>query len=295
MLKKLSRYTLALVGLTVLFTSCKKDYESIQSVDAVKIQEYLKTNNITAVEDPDKTGFYYQIIPGTGTDTTRYKNTDSVLYNGVVKSLNTGAVYLTTPTYANLGTFVGYANALNGASIPAIRTVLTKMKRGDVARIFLPSYLAFGKNGSGDIPSNENIDLVITTYADKTQTARDERLIQEFIAKNGLSMTRDASGVYYSVSTVGTDPGKTTEFSSFTTSYTGRLTDGTVFDSSTDASLSFSSVIRGWSRTIPGKLGVGGKMRMLIPSGLAYGTTGSGTISPNAILDFDVEILTVTN
>jgi len=293
MLKHLLRYTFALIGLTILFSSCKKEYESIQSVDAQKIKDYLSANSITAVEDPDKTGFYYQIIPGTGTDTTKYKYTDSVLYNGTVKSLANGTTYLTTSTYANLGAFVGYSNTLNGISIPAIRTVLTKMKRGDVARIFLPSYLAFGKNGSGDIPSNENIDLVITTYADKNQTALDERLIQKFITDKGLTgMTRDGSGVYYSVSAAGTRPDSTTNFSTITTTYTGRLIDGTVFDSNTDVifSLSPGSVIDGWTKTIPGKIGVGGKMRMLIPSGLGYKTTGSGTISPNSILDFDIEI-----
>ena len=294
MLKHLSRYTFALIGLTILFGSCKKEYESIQSVDAQKIKDYIKANNITAVEDPDKTGFYYQIIPGIGTDTAKYKYTDSVLYNGVVKSLANGSTYLTTSSVANLGTLVGYTEKFTASlTIPAIRTVLTKMKRGDAVRIFLPSYLAFGKNGSGDIPSNENIDLVITTYADKNQTALDERLIQKFITDKGLTgMTRDGSGVYYSVSAAGTRPDSTTNFSTITTTYTGRLIDGTVFDSNTDVSFSLSpgSVIDGWTKTIPGKIGVGGKMRMLIPSALGYKTTGSGTISPNSILDFDIEI-----
>jgi len=105
-------------------------------------------------------------------------------------------------------------------------------------------------------------------------------------------MTRDGSGVYYSVSAAGTRPDSTTNFSTITTTYTGRLIDGTVFDSNTDVSFSLSpgSVIDGWTKTIPGKIGVGGKMRMLIPSGLGYKTTGSGTISPNSILDFDIEI-----
>lgn len=303
MLKHLSRYTFALIGLTILFSSCKKEYESIQSVDAQKIKDYLAANNITAVEDPDKTGFYYQIIPGTGTDTTKYKLTDSVLYNGVVKSLANGTVYLTTPTYANLGTFVGYATTLNVATIPAIRTVMTKMKRGDVARIFLPSYLAFGKNGSGDIPSNENIDLVITTYLEKTQTALDRRLILDFIKKNGLTgMQKDSSGVYYSVSAAGTRPDSTTNFSTVTAGYTLRFLDGTVNQTATDASFSLNpgAVIDGWSKTIPGRIGVGGKIRMLIPSGQGYKTTGAVNnnvvvIPPNTILDFDVEITARTN
>lgn len=43
------------------------------------------------------------------------------------------------------------------------------------------------------------------------------------------------------------------------------------------------------------KFKVGTKFRMVIPSDLAYGRSGSGTIPPNAVLDFDIEIVSVTN
>jgi len=298
MLKKLSGYTLALVGLTVLFSSCKKDYESIQSVDAKKITDYIAKNNLTSmVEDPNKTGYYYQILtPGTG-DT--FKNPDSVLYNGEVKGLENGNVYLTTNANGNLGTYVGYTNTLNGAAIPAIRDVILHLKPGGTARIILPSYLAFGKNGNdaSNIPSNENIDLYITTYPETVQSVRDENVISAFIKKSGLTMVREDSGVYYAIAAVGTGTEVISSTSSITVKYTGRYLDGSVFDSSTDGTFVsvLGDLIQGWGKVLPGRLIAGGKVRMIIPSALAYGTAGSGSVPGNACLDFDVEIINVTN
>ena len=82
--------------------------------------------------------------------------------------------------------------------------------------------------------------------------------------------------------------------------YTGWLTaDGTTkgkkFDSSLDAGKPFAfklgngDVIKGWDEGVAG-MKVGGKRRLVIPSGLAYGDDGSGPIPPKATLIFDVEL-----
>jgi FKBP-type peptidyl-prolyl cis-trans isomerase len=81
--------------------------------------------------------------------------------------------------------------------------------------------------------------------------------------------------------------------------YTGKLEDGTVFDSSHDRGETFKfklgsgQVIQGWEQGIPG-MKVGGERTITIPSDLAYGAQGvGGIIPPNANLIFDVEAIGV--
>ena len=81
--------------------------------------------------------------------------------------------------------------------------------------------------------------------------------------------------------------------------YEGALTNGQVFDSSykrkqpIDFSLGIGQVIPGWDEGIS-LLKVGDKARFVIPSHLAYGSTGAGgVIPPNATLIFDVELMNV--
>ena len=81
--------------------------------------------------------------------------------------------------------------------------------------------------------------------------------------------------------------------------YTGKLQDGTKFDSSLDRGEPFTfqiglrQVIEGWEIGLMG-MKVGGKRTLVIPPELAYGDRGAGDlIPPNATLTFDVEIVDV--
>src|SRR5690606_15328524 len=121
-------------------------------------------------------------------------------------------------------------------------------------------------------------------------------------AAKSLVPVVDPNRVRYIISAVGTNPTEVKTTSKIKAKYTGRLLDGTVFDSSTDGvEFKLDGVIKGWTQIIPGKIGVGGKIRLLIPSDLGYGQTaqrdGNGNVSipANSVLDFDIEIVSVTN
>lgn len=81
-----------------------------------------------------------------------------------------------------------------------------------------------------------------------------------------------------------------------TVHYTGRLLDGTVFDSSVErgepTSFPLQAVIKGWTEGLQ-LMKVGGQTVFYIPSNLAYGEMGTpgGPIGPNQDLIFEVELL----
>jgi len=82
-----------------------------------------------------------------------------------------------------------------------------------------------------------------------------------------------------------------------TVHYTGKLTNGTQFDSSKDRNQPFSfrlgagHVIKGWDEGVEG-MKIGGIRKLVIPPQLAYGSRGAGSaIPPNATLIFEVELL----
>lgn len=83
--------------------------------------------------------------------------------------------------------------------------------------------------------------------------------------------------------------------------YTGKLADGTVFDSNVDPkfkhvqpfifTIGAGEVIPGWEKGLIG-MKVGEKKTLVIPPADGYGAAGAGgVIPPNATLTFDVELL----
>ncbi|MBT0961889.1 FKBP-type peptidyl-prolyl cis-trans isomerase [Denitromonas iodatirespirans] len=137
--------------------------------------------------------------------------------------------------------------------------------------------------------------------ADQKKIARGQKNLDEgraFLAENGKKkgVVTTASGLQYKVIKAGT--GKTpSRTDTVVTHYTGKLLDGTVFDSSRErgepATFGVSQVITGWTEVLQ-LMKEGARYEVYIPSDLAYGTTGAGgKIGPNATLVFDVELISV--
>ena len=120
----------------------------------------------------------------------------------------------------------------------------------------------------------------------------------EFLAENakkeGVKTT--ASGLQYEVLSEGTGK-QPVAADTVRVHYTGKLLDGTVFDSSVErgepAEFGLTQVIAGWTEGLQ-LMKTGSKFRFFIPADLAYGDHGAGgSIPPQATLIFDVELLAV--
>ncbi len=117
----------------------------------------------------------------------------------------------------------------------------------------------------------------------------------KFLAENKKKpgvITTD-SGLQYIVVTEGKGDSPTDE-DTVTVDYEGKLIDGTVFDSSykrgEPVSFPVKGVIKGWTEALK-LMKPGSKLKLFIPSELAYGERGAGgDIGPDATLIFDVEL-----
>ena len=130
-------------------------------------------------------------------------------------------------------------------------------------------------------------------YNSEKQMQKDEELIKEFLTKNNLTAQRHDYGVYYIKSNPGTGNVVYTTKTNVTANYTLRLLNGTVVQKTTEpVTFSLSTVIPGWQIGIQ-LIQRGGKIRLLIPSVLAYGSEDKPGIPANSVLDFDIELVDV--
>lgn len=140
----------------------------------------------------------------------------------------------------------------------------------------------------------------------KKQISSEEEVIKKYLVDNGITAVKTGSGLYYAITQAGTGENakQGQEVSMY---YTGRLLDGTVFDSNQDPKfghtevfsfpLGAGQVIKGWDEGIA-LLNKGAKAKLIIPSPLGYGTRGTPGnqnnpkgIPANSILVFDVEMV----
>ena len=126
----------------------------------------------------------------------------------------------------------------------------------------------------------------------KTVQSEDAAMLA-FASSNAMTVAQHSSGMYYQI--LATGSGATpTNSSNISVKYTGKRLDGSVFDQATTATALYplAGFIPGWQLGIP-LIKKGGMIRLIIPSSLAYGCQGGGTIAGNTILYFEIELVDV--
>lgn len=124
-------------------------------------------------------------------------------------------------------------------------------------------------------------------------TAKNEKEIVAYIAKNKLNAQRSPSGLYYVINELGTGAQPNAN-STVTVAYKGYFTDGSPFDESKPEGISFGlqQVIKGWTEGIA-YFKEGGSGVLLVPSNLGYGSAGRSGIPGGSVLIFDVKLISV--
>lgn len=147
----------------------------------------------------------------------------------------------------------------------------------------------------------EEAEAVVQEYVQQAMEVKQAQLKEESLAFLAENKTKEGiieteSGLQYKVITAGT--GKSPQNGDrVTVHYTGKLTDGTVFDSSVERgepiTFAINQVIPGWTEALQ-LMREGDKWILYIPYDLAYGERGAGPqIPPYATLVFEVELLGV--
>jgi hypothetical protein len=125
------------------------------------------------------------------------------------------------------------------------------------------------------------------------QAVVEENYIQQLIKEHKTDAVQKHESIYYTIMKEGNGR-QVRLIDTVTVHYKGYvLSDGTVFDQTRDRPATFplNRLIRGWQIGVP-LLKVGGKIKIIIPSGLAYGIrTRASKIPPKSILVFEVEVL----
>ncbi len=124
-------------------------------------------------------------------------------------------------------------------------------------------------------------------------TSEGAAFMAEMTKKNGVVVL--PSGLAYEIEQQGSGPTPKPE-DTVRVHYTGKLVNGTVFDSSVERGepmdIKLNEVIPGWTEGLQ-KISKGGKIKLYVPPQLAYGENGNQGIPPASTLVFDVELLDV--
>lgn len=164
-----------------------------------------------------------------------------------------------------------------------------------------------------DIVTKEELDEEREAFMAEAQQRQENepQMIADYVSDNGITAKPNADGLYVIVKKRG-NGAKVAAGKEVAVNYTGRLLDGTMFDSSVESDAKEGDIynpnrpyeplvytqgrgmlIPGWEQGVEGQP-AGSQLQLIIPSALGYGPRGSGQqIPPYSPLVFDLEIVSV--
>ncbi len=193
-----------------------------------------------------------------------------------------------------------YIQVTNPAYKGSLEEGLAMLGSGDSATFFLSADSVYNRIFQQELPSflkkGDELMFQIGVLAVKNE----DRDLADWFTREGIKAEARPSGLYVlpinsgKANAAAATPGKKVKVH-----YTGYLLDGTKFDSSVDRGEPFQFVV-GKGQVIPGwdegvsTMKIGDKVRLVIPSYLAYGPRGAAdVIPPYAPLVFEIELLDV--
>jgi FKBP-type peptidyl-prolyl cis-trans isomerase len=276
-----------------------------------KIAKFVEEKGITV--EPDEDGIYYiEKVKGKGRSAD---SGDFVTLHFNVFLVGGDRLFASSEAGDPLDFQMGARFENDG-----FQEVVQRMKPGGKSDALVPSSKAFGKAGMGVVVPPYSalfyeIDLISVMSQeehDKQQAEkaaqqkaenamreqRESADLQKYLEDNNITTPALESGLIYIEEVAGSGAQPATG-QRVKVHYTGRLLDGTKFDSSVDKGQPFEftlgqgQVIRGWDQGIA-LMKEGGKATLIIPSKIGYGERGAGgMIPPFSTLVFDVELIEI--
>jgi FKBP-type peptidyl-prolyl cis-trans isomerase len=283
----------------ILSPSCNKEDERMEQ-ENIKLLEYLEQMGYTSVE-PTSSGLYFVVLEASeGISPVR---TDYVNINFTGRLVD-GTIFDTSDRSLAIANNIErdklygpFKFLLETMTIAGFREGLLMMKEGEIARIIIPSNLAFGQSSVGIIPPYSTLiyDVELLDVI-KDPAEHEQKLLEAYLHEHGIDIEPEASGLYYIENQAGTGSLPTTE-NKVVLHFQGSLVDGRVFDKSEPGKaitldLATASYVPGFIEGIK-KMRSGSKARFIVPSKIGFGPTGSaeGIIPPYTTLVFEVEVL----
>lgn len=321
-MKKSIKLAALLVAGVATMVACKQGDSASENVD----QKMIDAGYTAYFENEIPTGLYYKFEKENPT-AQKVEEGDMIVGEMTVR-------FDSVELFSNKGQVARIAKAIPNFEI-RVGAGLTLLHVGDIAVFAMEADTAAKYVGAERMPEGYvegqgqkfyyelNVQDIVTkdelaaeqdNYIKASAERKNEEpeAISEYVQENHITAKPTADGLYITIKKRGNGPkvamGKTVSMN-----YTGRLLDGTMFDSSVEGDarsgeiynpqrkyepltyvVGKMSLIPGWEKAVMGQP-EGTVLQVVIPSALAYGPKGTpdGRILPYSPLVFDIQIVSV--